>query len=327
MEYINDIAEEDELKGSFIYEKAIRLFEHYNPTSNREYIAKVCYWLCSNLEPLYDGDSAFELTPIWDVKLSKEENKRIKRDVERKVVSTCIEIIVSCNGDIIEPKNNNKQVIVMNNMIKINSPVIGCGSYGEVYLIDGLAVKAAPWGCLCVELSALLRETVALAKLGRIKFIGMNNDCYYVGMEYYTNKLTFDTPKQTMEQLLTELKHIHSLGIIHCDIKVDNIRIDSNGNAKLIDFGCCRFTPAVKASTHIGTPSYRDYLLHKTYVTDYSYEIDIWSLGIVFYIIEKRKTPWGFMPTIEKEWDNALDGVSDIIKRMLSLSKDDRYVL
>jgi serine/threonine protein kinase len=204
-----------------------------------------------------------------------------------------------------------------------------------VYLVDGYAVKTASYRCLSIELCSLILETTVLSMLGRLKFIGMNDTYYYIGMEYYPNAIMYETPKETMDQLLSELRYIHSFGIIHCDIKGDNIRTDSNGHARLIDFGCSRFSPAVNKNTHIGTSAYRDYRLLKRYKCNYGYEIDIWSLGIVFYILETKKHPWYFGKTridkyykiIELQWDDAMKNVSQLVKSMLSLDKYTRYII
>ncbi len=120
----------------------------------------------------------------------------------------------------------------------------------------------------------------------------------------------------------------------HCDIKLQNVMTDSQGHARLIDFGGCRFFPAVSASTYIGSDGYRDYLLLKENVSDYSYEIDIWALGIVFYMLEFNRGPWDLPDTvkdyaqaIETQWQSSLASASSLIRGMLTLKKEDRWTI
>lgn len=40
--------------------------------------------------------------------------------------------------------------------------------------------------------------------------------------------------------LLAAMQHLHSKGIIHCDLKPTNILLDENGTIKLGGFGCAR---------------------------------------------------------------------------------------
>ena len=94
--------------------------------------------------------------------------------------------------------------------------------------------------------------------------------------EYYT----FPRLKKIMKQVLEALEFIHSLNLIHCDIKPENIVIKSFSRCevKLIDFGSSCFT-SDHLTTYIQSRSYRapEVILG----LHYDSRIDIWSIGAV----------------------------------------------
>ena len=50
-------------------------------------------------------------------------------------------------------------------------------------------------------------------------------------------KIKEDIAKHLFRQIIEGLEYIHSIGILHRDIKLDNILLTSEGNVKVCDFG------------------------------------------------------------------------------------------
>ena len=116
-------------------------------------------------------------------------------------------------------------------------------------------------------------------------------------------------PKHKMD-LLQGVAHIHRHGIIHRDLKPQNIVYDAmNDCLKIIDFGISRAVTnsigQVNASTqlwgtcHVVTLDYRspELLIRNACgvgTTLYGYEVDIWSLGCILYLMETSTPIWSY---------------------------------
>ncbi|KAM8921193.1 MAPK/MAK/MRK overlapping kinase [Pelodytes ibericus] len=94
--------------------------------------------------------------------------------------------------------------------------------------------------------------------------------------------------RKYMFQLCKSLEHIHRNGIFHRDVKPENILI-KNDILKLGDFGSCRSVFSKQPYTeYISTRWYR---APECLLTDgfYSYKMDIWSAGCVFFEISSLR--------------------------------------
>ncbi|KAE8586744.1 hypothetical protein XENTR_v10021748 [Xenopus tropicalis] len=95
--------------------------------------------------------------------------------------------------------------------------------------------------------------------------------------------------RQYMYQLCKSLEHIHRNGIFHRDVKPENILIKQDV-LKLGDFGSCRSVFSKQPYTeYISTRWYRapECLLTDGY---YTYKMDIWSAGCVFFEIARSRS-------------------------------------
>lgn len=318
--------EEDGSNCTWIYEQAKKLFAFVGKEP------ELCYWLASCLEPAYEGECAYSLFPSWNKELSKGENKALWIAASVKAIENTLEILSLCSGNLLNP--NREQPLLIKNGIQFdNQELIGTGACGNVYLIDGYAVKMTPFANLSAEVICLIKEIVVLSMLDRLRFVGMNETQFYMGMDHYPgDPLKLEMSKK---DLIEELSLIHSLGLIHCDIKLGNIRLDSNGHCRLIDFGSVRFTPSADPYGFMVTNSYCDYLLLTEKEMEHSFEVDVWSLGIVFYMIENKKGPWDlpedvrekYARAIEEQWDKVMENVSPLVRGMLTLNKEERWTL
>jgi len=125
----------------------------------------------------------------------------------------------------------------------------------------------------------------------------------FIVMEYLEGKTlrdilserTFSTEEvMSIAPMIGEaLQYAHSHGIIHRDVKPDNIFVLENGNIKVADFGIAKMLK-VSDRTHtdviMGTPNYIAPELVKG--MPYDHRVDIFSLGVTLYEILAGRRPF-----------------------------------
>ncbi|KAH3834234.1 uncharacterized protein LOC127879495 [Dreissena polymorpha] len=107
-----------------------------------------------------------------------------------------------------------------------------------------------------------------------------------------------DTRRRYAGDILSAVSYIHDMGIAHCDLKLENMLIDSNGTLKIIDFG---------SSLRVAQATYEDFAYIAT-TPEYlppeivcatageGYDIraiDEWSVGVVLFILLTGRFPFG----------------------------------
>jgi serine/threonine protein kinase len=140
-------------------------------------------------------------------------------------------------------------------------------------------------------------------------------------------------------QVCEGLAEAHHLGVIHRDLKPQNIMIDRDGNARVLDFGIARFMDAediTASGVMIGTPEYMS--PEQIDLKEVDGRTDIYSLGIILYEMLTGRVPFegetplsvalkhkSQIPKNPRELNPHIDaGLAGIILKCLEKDRDRR---
>ncbi|KAJ3534571.1 hypothetical protein NM688_g7115 [Phlebia brevispora] len=92
-------------------------------------------------------------------------------------------------------------------------------------------------------------------------------------------------------EMIAGLGFLHGLGIVHLDIKPENVLMDSRGHLALADFGLSRTRKEPRESIDLaGTLAYMAPEILTAVAANCDYPVDIWSMGIVICELALRET-------------------------------------
>jgi serine/threonine protein kinase len=92
-------------------------------------------------------------------------------------------------------------------------------------------------------------------------------------------------------QIACGLKDIHEAGVIHRDIKPNNIRVDKEGVIKIIDFGLARSREDAKTHSIIGTPIFMAPELWNDKTVSFDQSIDVYAFGATSLALLNKDAP------------------------------------
>lgn len=190
---------------------------------------------------------------------------------------------------------------------------LGEGSYGSVYKAlhkesgQVLAIKQVP---VDTDLQEIIKEISIMQQCDSpyvVKYYGsyFKGSDLWIVMEYCgggsvsdimrlrKKTLTEDEIATILSDTLRGLEYLHQRRKIHRDIKAGNILLNTEGHAKLADFGVAgQLTDTMaKRNTVIGTP----FWMAPEVIQEIGYDCvaDIWSLGITALEMAEGKPPYG----------------------------------
>jgi NUAK family SNF1-like kinase len=106
-------------------------------------------------------------------------------------------------------------------------------------------------------------------------------------------KLKEEVACHLFRQVIIGLQYCHSQGVLHRDVKLDNILLTSQGTVKICDFGVSKLItkPKELMFEQCGTPAYiaPEIFENKGYV---GYQSDVWSSGVVLYTMLYGAVPF-----------------------------------
>ena len=184
--------------------------------------------------------------------------------------------------------------------------ILGKGGMGEVYKAEDLeldqivALKFLPAEFAQNE-SFLKRfrgevrtaRQISHPNVCRVFDIGETEGQYYLTMEYIKGddlsillkrigRFPSDRAVEISRQICMGLQAVHDAGILHRDLKPANIIVDSEGNARITDFGIAGIEEDVQgAEARVGTPAYMS--PEQISGKEVTKKSDIYSLGLLLY--------------------------------------------
>ncbi|HUP47031.1 MAG TPA: protein kinase [Thermoanaerobaculia bacterium] len=197
--------------------------------------------------------------------------------------------------------------------------ILGRGGMGVVYkatdtqLDEPVAIKTLPGDVMQrspEDLERFKREIRLARKITHRNVLrtydyGEADGVYFISMEFVRGYTLSELQQETSQlapraamgisrQICRGLQAAHEQGIIHRDIKPQNVLIDSKGEVKLMDFGIARVAESPEAMTQagliVGTPHYMSPEQVQGHTLDA--RSDVYSMGVLMYEMLGGRRPF-----------------------------------
>ena len=240
---------------------------------------------------------------------------------------------------------------------------IGSGGMAWVYLaedlIEGIRVAAKVLYPQFSEDISYIQRFNREAKLAislnephivRVLDYGATRDIHYLIMEYIEGRdlleileergpLPYEEVLNIVSQVARALEHASQKGIVHRDIKPQNLMVTADGTVKVCDFGIARAValPSLTQSGFVGSPYYIS--PEQAMGEHVDVRSDIYSLGIVMYQMLSgklpfdAKSPWSIIsqhiaskpPSLRLSNTDLPEAVEHLVNKAMAKRPEDRF--
>ena len=309
--------------------------------------------LSENINPNVLADDSSLLRPDRKSKSLSRGNKHMSMTVTPREITNYFELPAAVT------KQNSTDIIRYKHTKRVGSYLIGkllgTGSFAKVregmhiHTSEKIAIKAVDknqakedsYVFKNLRREARIMQLLAHPNIIRLLEVVETENSYYMVMELVSggdvmhhimsNKyscLEEHLVKKYIKQMITAIHYMHEAGIVHRDLKVENLLLDEADNIKIIDFGLSNFLHNPEnltinmVQTQCGSPAYAapELLGHK----NYGKEVDVWSIGVNMFAMLAGSLPYTVEPyDITALHAKILDGrINHIPDHITSSCKD-----
>lgn len=128
---------------------------------------------------------------------------------------------------------------------------------------------------------------------------------------------------EIMIPMVQALVHAHAQGIVHCDLKPENVMITHDGTVKVLDFGIATLTAGDHAASGRPRPGTPQYMSPEQLAGDIiDHRADIWAVGVILHeLITGRRPVPSFLPLLHSEVTNLDMPMPSLAERMPGLGE------
>lgn len=183
------------------------------------------------------------------------------------------------------------------------------GEKVAVKVIDKRKAKKDSYVTKNLRREGQIQQMIRHPNITQLLDILETENSYYLVMElcpggnlmnyiYEKKRLDEREAQKYIRQLVMAVEHLHRAGVVHRDLKIENLLLDEQDNIKLIDFGLSNCAGILgysdPFSTQCGSPAYAapELLSRKKYGP----KVDVWSIGVNMYAMLTGTLPFTVEP-------------------------------